>query len=81
MNKITLHFNRAFPTNADTIKFVDSTLKLSSVECVEALTDSSLIDKPFFKEITIPKELVYFIYKRGCEACVHQLTEDLHANT
>jgi hypothetical protein len=81
MSKLEELFAKDFPSNTDKIKFVDPTKKLINIWDLKEITDLTYFDEPLFKEIEIPKELVFFIFKRGFDACVRQVMEDLNENT
>lgn len=78
MNKIQELFEKEFPSVTDRIKFVDPTKKLMNFWDMKEITDPSYFNEPLFKEIEIPKELVFFIFRRGFDAACRSLLEEVH---
>ncbi len=81
MSKLEELFAKEFPSNTDKIKFVDPTKKFIKHSNLKEMTDPTYFYKPLFEKIEIPKELVFLIFKRGFDACVRQVMEDLNENT
>lgn len=78
MNKIQELFEKEFRSVTDRIKFVDPTKKLINFWDMKEITDPSYFDEPLFREIEIPKELVFLIFRRGFEAACRSLLEEVH---
>jgi len=78
MNKIQELFEKEFPSVTDKIKFVDPTKKLINFGGLKIITYPSCLNEPLFKEIEIPKELVFFIFRRGFDACCRSVSEEVH---